>query len=415
MRHSQGEPRVLISRAALQHNASVIRGALLPQTKICAVIKADAYGHGAALVADALCNFSSDATDASRPGRPLVDQLGVATIDEAAALPEVNVPILILRPIENVFLGRQRSEIELAIHNGWTLTIDTMTAADDIARIAVNCQKRALINVMIDTGMTRGGIAEQSVAELLHRIGSRSSLKLAAVCSHFASCRSMSDACMTDQLRRFRTATDYYTTWSSKVQRHLANSGAIFFSPGSHFDMVRPGISLYGIDPTLKPNMNRPLRPVMKWTAPLLSVREVRAGSGVGYDHTFVATRDMRVGLVPVGYADGYLRAFSNRAVMVLDGAVCPVIGRVSMDMTTVDLTAAAHATVGDEVTLMDNDPLSPASVYELAKHGETIPYEIFSRIGSRVRRVAVEPESDESLIDFENDFEDHVSDEPAL
>src|SRR3954470_17483456 len=133
VRHTQGEPRVLISRAALQHNAAIIRGALAPETKLCAVIKADAYGHGAALVADALCNFSIDGTE-----KAAVDQLAVATIDEAAALPDVNVPILILRPIENVFLGRQRAAIELAIRSGWVLTIDSLSAADDVARIAVN-------------------------------------------------------------------------------------------------------------------------------------------------------------------------------------------------------------------------------------------------------------------------------------
>lgn len=383
----------------MQHNAALIRRALTPETKLCAVIKADAYGHGAALVADALCNFAIDGTD-----RAAVDQLAVATIDEAAALPDVPVPVLILRPIENVFLGRQRAAIELAVRSGWILTIDSISAADDVARIAVNCQKRALINIMIDTGMTRGGIDDRALPDLLRRIEARSSLRLVAICSHFASCSSMSDGCMIDQLRRFRLATDYYTTWATKVQRHLANSGAIFFSPASHFDMVRPGISLFGIDPTLKPSLNRPFRPAMKWTAPLLSVRDIPAGSGIGYDHTFVAPRDMRVGLVPVGYADGYLRAFSNKAVMLLDGAVCPVIGRVSMDMTTIDVTAAAHATVGDEVTLLDSDPLSPTSVYELAKHAQTIPYEIFARIGSRVRRVAVDPVEETDPIDLQDE-----------
>jgi alanine racemase len=395
----------LISRAALQHNAAAIRRALLPETKLCAVIKADAYGHGAALVADALCNFSLDGSDKSA-----VDQLAVATIDEAAALPDVNIPILILRPIENAFLGRQRAAIELAARSGWILTIDSMSAADDVARIAVNCQKRAMINVMLDTGMTRGGVPEQDLTELLRRIEARSSLKLVGLCSHFASCNSMHDPCMIDQLRRFRTATDFFSTWSKKVTRHLANSGAIFFSPASHFDMVRPGISLFGIDPTLAPSINRALKPAMKWTAPLLSVRDVPAGSGIGYDHTFIASRDMRVGLVPVGYADGYLRAFSNKAVMLLDGAICPVVGRVSMDMTTIDVTAAAHATVGDEVTLLDSDPLSPASVYELAKHAETIPYEIFARIGTRVRRVAIDPADDvDSLASDELTADDPV------
>jgi alanine racemase len=386
----------------LQHNAAIIRRAIPPETKLCAVIKADAYGHGAALVADALCNFSLDGED-----RPAVDQLAVATIDEAAALPDVTVPILILRPIENAFLGRQRAAIELAVRSGWILTIDSLSAADDVARIAVNCQSRAMINVMIDTGMTRGGIDEASLNDLLRHIETRSSLKLVALCSHFASCSSTHDECMIDQLRRFRTATDFYSTWSSKVTRHLANSGAVFFSPASHFDMVRPGITLYGIDPTLSPNITRPLRPAMKWIAPLLSVRDIPAGSGIGYDHTFVAPRNMRVGLVPVGYADGYLRAFSNKAVMLLDGAVCPVIGRVSMDMTTIDLSNAPHATTGDEVTLLDSDPLSPASVYELAKHAQTIPYEIFARIGPRVRRVAIDPADDAQSFDVQDQTAD--------
>lgn len=404
MPNTQGEPQALISRAALQHNAGLIRKALLPETKLCAVIKADAYGHGAGIVADALCNFAIDGSD-----KPAIDQLAVATIDEAAVLPEVSVPILILRPIENAFLGRQRQAIELAIRSGWILTLDSMSAADDVARIAVNCQKRAPVNVMIDTGMTRGGIDQAALPDLLHRIEARSSLKLIALCSHFASCDSIRDACMIDQLRRFRAATDDYAAQSSRVQRHLANSGAIFFSPASHLDMVRPGISLFGIDPTLSPSMNRPLRPVMKWTAPLLSVRDIPAGSGVGYGHSFIAPRSLRVGLVPVGYADGYLRSFSNQAVMLLDGIRCPVIGRVSMDMTTIDVTNVPNATVGDEVTLLDSDPLSPASVYELAKHADTIPYEIFARIGPRVRRVAIDPANDVDTADVNDQDADET------
>src|SRR5262249_2299079 len=195
------------------------------------------------------------------------------------------------------------------------------------------------------------------------------------------------------------------------IEGQIAGGGVFFLSPASLFDMVRPGISFYGVDPTLKSSMNRPLRPAMKWTAPLLSVRDIPAGSGIGYDHTFVAPRNMRVGLVPVGYADGYLRAFSNNAVMLLDGAICPVVGRVSMDMTTIDVTAAAHATVGDEVTLLDSDPLSPASVYELAKHAQTIPYEIFARIGSRVRRVAIDPVEDIDSITAQ----DQAADDPIF
>jgi alanine racemase len=156
--------------------------------------------------------------------------------------------------------------------------------------------------------------------------------------------------------------------------------------------MVRPGISLYGIDPTGRPSLDRALRPALKWTAPLIGVREIPAGVSVGYNQTWTAARTTRVGLVPVGYGDGYCRSFSNCGVMLLDGVPCPVIGRVSMDLTTIDLTNAEHATVGDEVTILDSDPLSACSVYELAKWADTIPYEIVTRIGPRIRRVAVEP-----------------------
>jgi alanine racemase len=167
--------------------------------------------------------------------------------------------------------------------------------------------------------------------------------------------------------------------------------------------MVRPGIALYGIDPTGRPCINRALRPVMKWTAPLIGVRDVPAGTNIGYGQTYRAGRDMRVGLVPVGYADGYWRAFSNRADMIVNGMPCPVVGRVSMDLTTIDLSRAKHAMIGDEVTILDNDPLSPASVYHLARLADTIPYEILSRVGARVRRVAIDPSEQPIIARLDN------------
>src|SRR5207248_1625780 len=140
------------------------------------------------------------------------------------------------------------------------------------------------------------------------------------------------------------------------------------------------------------PTIDRSLRPVMRWTAPLIGIRDVPRGGTVGYNQIWTADRDTRVGLVPVGYADGYQRAFSNRGVMLINGCPAPVVGRVSMDLTTIDLSQVPMACIGDEVTLLDSDPLSAASVYQLAKWADTIPYEIFCRIGSRVRRVAVDP-----------------------
>src|SRR3954464_12787281 len=170
---SLGEPRVLISRAALLHNASMVRRAVGLSVKICAMVKADAYGHGADIVADTLANFSTKKFEA-----PLVDALAVASIDEAERLPATILPVYVLRPVENCFLGRQRSRIEQAIRNGWIMTVCSGSAADDVARIATSIGKRAAIQLMIDTGMTRSGVLGEELGTLLDTIESHASLKL---------------------------------------------------------------------------------------------------------------------------------------------------------------------------------------------------------------------------------------------
>ena len=382
---TQSDPRLLISRAALLHNVAVIRRALPAGTKLCAMIKADGYGHGAYLVADALCNFSFD----GGTSKPVVDALAVATIEEAVGLPMVDVPTLVFQPVENGFVGGQRAKIELAIRNGWVLTLCSKSAADDVARIASSIGKRAMVQVMIDTGLARSGVGVSRAAELLEKVGAWPSLRLAGVCTHFATAEETGNSFAGEQLRRFNELTSSY---EGKVWRHAANSAGAFFVPGAALDMVRPGIGLYGIDPTIRPCLDRPLRPVMKWIAPLVGVREIPPGTGVGYGHAWHADQTTRIGLVPVGYADGYLRTFSNRGIMMVQGQPCPVVGRVSMDLTTIDLRNVPAATIGDEVTILDNDPLSPASAYKLAQWADTIPYEIFCRIGPRVKRVGIDP-----------------------
>jgi alanine racemase len=388
-RNSIGLPRVLVSRTALIRNVRVLRRMITPGVRICAVVKADAYGHGAELVVDTLGNFAYDDTEA-----PAVDSLAVATIEETASLPETLLPILILRPVENAFVGRSREAIELAIHNGWILTITSSAAADDVARLAMKLGRRAIVHVMIDTGMTRTGAAVDNFARLAARIASHGSIKLAGVATHLANGEVSGHPFTAEQLMRFRAATDEIAANSPRtIIRHAANSGGTFFTPDAHFDMVRCGIAIYGIDPTAHPCMDRVLRPALRWTAPLAAIHDVRAGTGVGYGQTWRAPHDTRIGVVPVGYADGYLRAFSNRAVMLLGRHALPVVGRVSMDYTCIDLHDAPEARLGDDITVLDSDPLSPASAYELARLADTIPYELFTRIGPRVARVAVEPE----------------------
>src|SRR5262245_35028391 len=179
-KHSLGESRLLISRSALLHNARVLRRNLAPGVKLCAMIKADAYGHGASLVADALCNLRQDELPDTPPDTaPAADQLAVATIDEAARLPiDVNLPITILRQTEHVFAGRQREPIEMAIRRGWTLTIASASAADDVARVAQSVDRRAGVHVMIDTGMTRCGVMIENLPAVLSKIQKLASLRL---------------------------------------------------------------------------------------------------------------------------------------------------------------------------------------------------------------------------------------------
>jgi alanine racemase len=384
---SSSQTRLLVSRSALLHNVRVLRRHIDPATRICAVVKADAYGAGAAIVADALANFSDGDIEA-----PAVDALAVATCQEAASLAPCSVPIHILRPVENAFFGNQRSDLEQAIRDGHTLTVVSVAGAKDLARIALTTGRRAGVHIMVDTGMCREGCPIDQLPAVAAALSGLSSLRLVGLATHFAGSEDASSLATAEQIRRFAFATDALARANPVIVRHAANSAAVFFHPAAHFDMVRPGLSLLGIDPRLRPSIDRPLRPVMRWTAHLLMVRNVRAGQSVGYNQTFTALRDMRVGLVPVGYADGYCRAFSNTAAMMLHGRPAPVVGRVSMDYVTIDVSHIADAGPGDEVTVLDSDPLSPASAYRLAEIAQTIPYELFTRIGPRVQRIGIEP-----------------------
>ncbi len=389
-KHTLGEPRLLISRAALLHNAAVVRAAVGPAVKLCAIVKADAYGHGAALVVETLTQFNLDGQSA-----PPVDAFAVASIDEAANLPPTDRPILIFRPVENTFLGRQRSRIEHAIRHGWVLTVCSPSAADDIARVAVAAECRANVQIMLDTGMTRSGADADDAESLVRKVLDQPALRLHGLCSHFACSEEPDHPANASQLAVFQKLSNPWTDPARcdgrRIVRHIANSGAVFNARHAHFDMVRPGIALYGIDPTCRPDVHRKLRPALRWTAPLVMVRDVPAGVSVGYGQTWTAPRATRLGLIPVGYADGYMRAFSSAAKVMIHGRPAPVVGRVSMDLITVDLGEHPQTHIGDEVTLLDSDPLSPASAYALSAIGGTIPYELFCGIGARMHRVAVD------------------------
>lgn len=404
LKRTAGQPRLIVRRESLLHNLRLLRDAAHGQ-RVCGVVKANAYGHGVTGVADTLVNYYTDDQPA-----PAVDALAVATLAEAESLMvelgDLEIPVFCMRPVENVYLGENRLELEGAVRRGVILSLISSSAVDDVARVAERLGLRAGVQVMLDTGMTREHCAPEAFGGVIGAVLSRPSLRLAAIGTHFTDAEEEDEPYSDEQLRMFHEYVDPLLEKLPQLVRestllHASNSGGTFFAPDDTLDMVRPGLSLYGVDPTGRPSAARPLRPVAQWTTPLLSVREVPHGAAVGYNRTWRAAGPTRIGLLGVGYADGYPRSLSNQAVTRLpapeaaDGnplhdAFCRVVGRVSMDYLTIDLTDAPWAKTGDEVTLLDSDPHSPCSVYMLAEQAGTIPYEILTGIGPRITRVMV-------------------------
>ena len=399
VRLTAGRPRLLINRRAMLFNLRQVRTFAGEGVKVCAVVKADAYGHGARGVVDVLTNFYTPQVPA-----PAVDAIAVASLAEAEMLPEIEVPIYVMRPVECVYVGSNRLELEEAMQRGVVLSVISTAAVDDISRLAERLGIRAAVQVILDTGMTREGCEPASFRKVIASILARPSLRLAAIGTHLTDGEHEHEPYSDEQLRMFHETVDPLLPYlPSNLIKHAANSGGTFFCEDDTLDMIRPGLAIYGIDPTGSPSFDRPLRPVAKWTAPILSIRDVKPGTSAGYNRSWRATNSTRLGLVPVGYADGYPRALSNRAVVriaappsldtaPLRDAFCPVVGRVSMDYLTIDLATAPWAHPGDEVILLDDDPSSPCSAYALADQCGTIPYELLCNIGSRIIRVIVNP-----------------------
>ena len=380
-----GEARAVISRSALLHNAAVLRRAA-GGARLCGVVKADAYGHGAGLVAEALTALAVG----EGPAEPAAGMLAVATFDEAAALQEVHAEILVLRPVANTFAGRNRRLLAEALRRGNVVSVLDGAGADDAARAAESVGGRAKVCAALDTGMTREGAPPAAFAALVAQIRRDPRLVLHSVSTHLAVGELADEPFTAAQIEAFDEAT---RDLPDGVLRHASNSGGVFTCPAGRFDVVRPGIALYGVDPAGRPHPDRPLRPVMKVLAPVAYVRDLPAGATVGYGRTWTAARPTRLGLLPLGYADGFPRLAGPHAVVrVGPNQFAPIVGTVSMDYVTIDLTDFPHVNRGDDVMVLDDDPTSPASVYALARHARTIPYEVLCHAGRRLPRVAADP-----------------------
>jgi len=359
-----------IDLAALRHNLRALRQRVGPHVKVMGVVKADAYGHGAGPVARTLADAG-------------IDMLGVATVEEGVELREAGVgtPVLVMGLAPEADLAD-------ALAHDLTLTVDGSATAGPIERAAAERGAPAPVHLKIDTGMNRLGVRAEAAARAAAEVAARPHLRLEGAYTHLACADEPDDAVTPGQLSAFAEALEAVRAAGLAPSLvHAANSAALLTRPEAHFDMVRSGLALYGVLPS-EAGRQVPLRPILALKSRLMAVKRVRAGEGVSYGHRWRAGRESLLGVLPVGYADGYPRALTNRAQVRAAGRLVPVVGAVCMDMVMVDLTDVPEATPGLEVALLEAEGASPLSASALAEAAGTIPYEILTGIGRRVPRV---------------------------
>lgn len=361
----------------IAHNLRGVRQRV-GETKVLAAVKANAYGHGAVEVGRLL----------EREG--LADWLGVATVPEGLELRQAGVRL----PILKLSHALTDAEIEAALGADVALAVVDADSIDQVAAVSQRLGVDAVVHLKLDSGMGRIGVPAEDAAALAVRCDDRG-LVLQGVFSHMPVSDVPAGAAFTAaQIARFRAATEAIEDARGPVAlRHLSASAGVLMHPDAWFDMVRPGIICYGSlpDPLSDPVVD--LRPAMSWHTAVTFVKPVRAGETVSYGRTWTAPADTWIATIPVGYADGFSRLFSNRGRVLIGGRSYPVAGRVCMDQTMIDLGpvragAPAPVAVGDRVTLLGTDGDERIDAQELADLMGTITYEVTCLVGRRVGRI---------------------------
>ncbi len=365
-----------IDLKAIAHNVRQLAGIISPDTKLMAVVKANAYGHGASQVAcTALENGAS--------------YLGVARVAEGEALRQAGIeaPIIVLgyTPPANY---------QALLDNNLTQTISNLEAAVELSAIAAREGKKAVIHIKVDTGMGRLGFgcADSDAVRDILTAASLPHLEVEGIFTHFAAADSKNKDYTTVQWRRFSTLLQKLAVKGLTFRyRHAANSAAIIDLPETNLDLVRAGIAMYGAYPSHEVKMNRvSLQPAMSVKALAAHVKKVPAGTGVSYGVTYVTPNQTVVATIPVGYADGYSRLLSSRGEVLVHGQRAPVIGRICMDQFMVDVGHIPGVEPGAEVVLLGRQKGDEISAGDLAAKIGTISYEVFCMINARVPRIYI-------------------------
>lgn len=366
-----------INLTALRHNLNQVRRFIRADQRIMAVVKADAYGHGAIPVTKALQSAG-------------VADFAVATLEEALELRYTGITSDIL-----VLGGCYKGQEDIFLQQRLMPVIYDLATLKRLQAAATAAQKKIRIHLKIDTGMERAGLNPQQLQSMLNLLADSPGIILQGVMSHLA-CADEPDAesITNEQVTIFREALALIRSADlTPVDIHLCNSAGIAARLCPECTLVRPGIMLYGGLPGSHFAEVLDLKPVMHLRTHIALVRHIPPGQGISYGHTFCAERTMKVAVLPIGYADGYNRLLSNKGLGIIRGVKVPVVGRVCMDWIMVDVTAIPDVTVGDCVTLMGSADGLSLTGDDLAQQLGTISYEVFCRISKRVPRRFVDKE----------------------
>ncbi|MGA2914756.1 MAG: alanine racemase [Sedimentisphaerales bacterium] len=377
------DQKVHIYSKALLSNLANLKSLCKPETKFCAVIKANGYGHGIKEIVEIL-------------KKGPVDFFAVANVYEAAFIADTvgEAKILILEPIHTAYSS---DAVQLCAQKGFHCAVVDIEALRFVQDCLANSSDVLNVHIKVETGMGRCGVDAAKAAELIKKVRSFRNVKLAGVYTHFSTAAEKDLSFAEQQLEKFKKFLSGQSLLacplrprseaSKDVIIHAANSAAMLNMPQAHFDMVRCGIALFGWAEH-RDILNIKLTPAMKFEAPIVQINRYKKGQTVGYGRTFTTWRDTIGAIVPVGYADNYWRLYSNNAVMKVGNNFAQVIGRVSMDKTVIDVTDMPDVKIGQFVTIIDNDSESLCSVYRLAEMADSICHEVLTSLPSRALRI---------------------------
>lgn len=359
----------------LAHNIKEIRRIINPDTKYISVVKADAYGHGAVEAAKVCMECG-------------VDMLAVSMLDEALELIQSGIKGDIL------ILGyTPPNASDMVVQNGIIQTCYSYGLAKALSDSAVKLGKTARIHIAVDTGMSRIGFQTkyEDVLEI-RKISELPNLKIEGIFTHFASADSSDREYTKQQYKKFNEFLNKLSSLKIDVgMKHASNSAGVLNFPDLDLDAVRPGIIQYGLLPSDEAvKTGADLKPVMSVKANVTHVKEVEEGTSISYGRKFVTSRKSRIVTLPVGYADGYSRLLFNKAKVIINGKLAPVVGAICMDQCMVDATDVGDVKVGDEVILMGRDGDVAISADDIAAEMGTINYEIICMFSKRVPRVYI-------------------------